>query len=122
MSFNTKYMYQDDRSLEMLFVGYQQRYLVKNLLDPPVETLEIIDPTIVEQLSRLRLARLDTWRLERLENQLYRRSQRIDNWEKSLRINFTHRYHVGDFVQYQKKIILSLVKVDHHRTNAGEAL
>jgi transposase InsO family protein len=101
MSFNTKYMYQDDKSPAMLFMGYQPRYPIENLLDPPAANLEIIDSKIVEQLSRLRLARLDAWRLEHVQKQLYRWSQRIDSLEKSLGINFRYRYHVGDFVLYQ---------------------
>jgi hypothetical protein len=72
MSFNMKYMYQDDKSPPMLFMGYQPRYPIENLLDLPAANLETIDPTVVEQLSRLRLARLDAWRLEHVEKQLYR--------------------------------------------------
>jgi hypothetical protein len=66
VSFDTGYMYQDDKSPAMLFMRYQPRYPIKNL-DPPAEDLEIIDPTIAEQISRLRLARLDAWRLEHVE-------------------------------------------------------
>jgi len=97
LAFNTRHMYYADLSPAMLLLGYQPRFPVQNLIQPPVVPTPDLD---VNQLRTVRLARLDAWRMEAVDRQITRWNSRFDNLEKGVRQKH-EPYRVGDLVLFQ---------------------
>jgi transposase InsO family protein len=101
LAFNCRYVYAGDLSPAMLLLGYQPRLPIQNLvqgLDIDTRSSESDQSPKVEEVSSLRLARLDAWRMEAVDRHLVRWKQRIEGLERGLH---KHVYRIGDWVLYQ---------------------